>query len=250
MPNLPLDAVLAVDVGASTIKVCAVGADGELLESVRHVATPYPCEPHRLVTTVATEGASAGLSRMGVGFPGDVADGVVVEPGNLSRPGGIATEVDAALHDAWHGFDLQAALRRESEIDVRVVNDATLAALGCSRGQGRELVVTLGTGFGIALVVDGSATRIRDVGAEDFGGLGTYDEVFGEPSRARDGELWRERLIVALGRFAAEFSASTVHVGGGNARVVEPSWFDARTFGVVRHDNRASLRGAARLVYP
>jgi polyphosphate glucokinase len=217
------DAILAIDVGATTIKLSKVLPDGELLGKVDLLPTPYPCTPDRLVIVVAREIGERGCSSVGVGFPGEFLDGRVLEPGNLSRPGGITTAVDEALHDAWVGFDLQEALRRASGRDVRVVNDATLAALGCAEGAGRELVFTLGTGFGIALVVDGALVRIRDVGNEVFVGGRTYDQLLGEPSRAADPGRWHDLLRAAVSGFVEEFAATTVHLGGGNARRVDLS---------------------------
>jgi len=246
-PHVTTSPILAIDVGATSIKLCEVGPNGELLGAVQQRPTPYPCAPERLVDVVAREIRSRGCTRVGVGFPGEFHDGLVVEPGNLSRPGGFTSEVDPTLHEAWRSFDLQEWLRRESGRDVRVVNDATMAALGCSEGTGRELVFTLGTGFGIALVVDGGLVRIRDVGAEVFREGLTYDVALGEHSRARDDVRWAQLLRVAVTGFVDELAVTTVHLGGGNARWIEPEWFAGLPVRVVLHGNDASLRGAARL---
>ncbi|MFI5036202.1 MAG: ROK family protein [Acidimicrobiales bacterium] len=240
-------AILAIDIGATTIKLGEVNPDGVLIGAVERRATPYPCTPDRLVDEVAAEIRARRFARVGVGFPGDFGGGVVLEPGNLARPGGFASEVDAAIDDAWRGFNLQDELRRASGRDVRVVNDATLAALGCCEGAGRELVCTLGTGFGIALVVDGAPVRIRDVGAEVYVDGGTYDQLLGEHARAADETRWSQLLRAAAANFAEEFAVGIVHLGGGNARRVDLAWFAGRAFTVVLNDNDASLRGAARL---
>ncbi len=242
-----LSRILAIDVGATTIKLCEVRGDGVLAGPVDRQPTPYPCSPSRLVDVVAKEIRARSCSFVGVGFPGDYHDGRVLEPGNLSRPGGITTEIDAALFDAWSDFHLEDSLRRASGREVRVVNDATLAALGCCEGVGRELVITLGTGMGIALVVDAVPVRIRDVGSAPFDGLATYDQVFGEPARAADPDRWVKQLRDAVRGFVAEFDATMVHFGGGNARFVDVKWFDDSAVSVAVHDNDASLRGAARL---
>lgn len=241
------DHVFAVDVGASTIKLCRVSDEGALVGEVQRRATPYPCEPSRLVQVVCDEIAASGCTRVGVGFPGEFRDGRVVEPGNLSRPDGFTSAIDARLHDAWRGFDLEESLRLASGRDVRVVNDATLAALGCCRGEGREIVFTLGTGFGIALVIDGELTPIRDVGAEVFVDGRTYDQALGEHSRSRDEAQWRDLLARAIADFVDEFSATTVHLGGGNSRRVDLGSLSELATPVVINDNDASLRGAARL---
>ncbi|MBW4030366.1 MAG: ROK family protein [Acidobacteria bacterium] len=240
--------VLAVDIGATFIKFCPVDEDGHLLGDVTRLYTPFPCWPSTLIDVVSRVINESGLSRAGVGFPGDMADGRVIEPGNLSRAGGITTPIDPAIERAWVGVDVQAQLRSRCGARVRVVNDATLAAFGYAEGEGRELVLTLGTGLGISLVVNGEWRKIRDVGAAMYHDVGTYDEVFGEPSRAADVATWRRRLGDAIGEFVQEFDAELVHVGGGNARHVRARDLADVGCRVVFNDNDGTLRGAARLL--
>jgi len=128
-----------------------------------------------------------------------------------------------------------------------VVNDATLAAHGYAGGIGRELVFTLGTGLGISLVVDGEWQKIRDIGAAMYHDVGTYDEIFGEPSREKNMDRWRTQLADAITAFVREFAADVVHVGGGNARHVRGEDLAAIGCPVVFNDNEGTLRGAAQL---
>lgn len=246
-PTTTSDAVLAVDIGATFIKFCSVDHAGHLLDEVTRLRTPYPCLPVALTEVVATIINESGRSRAGVGFPGEMTQGRVLEPGNLSRAGGISTPIDQRIHAKWLDFDFESALRARCRAHVRVVNDATLAAHGYAQGVGRELVFTLGTGLGISLVVDGKWQKIRDVGAEAFHDEGSYDEVFGDPARARDVVTWRRHFADAVAEFIDEFRADVVHVGGGNARFARPE--DVRDVGcpVVFNDNEGTLRGAARL---
>jgi polyphosphate glucokinase len=246
-PVLVRDAILAVDIGATTTKFAAVDDEGRLVGEVRREPTPYPCSPPRLVDFVLGYVELSGCARVGVGFPGDLRDGRVVEPGNLSRPGGFTSAIDPVLHEAWQGTDLERALREASGLDVRVVNDATLAALGCCEGRGRELVFTLGTGFGIALVVDDVNVRIRDVGDEVFLDGESYDVSLGDHARSQDEDLWNDRLVVAVTNFVEEFSADIAHLGGGNSRRVDIARYEGAPWRVVVNDNVATLRGAAKL---
>ena len=241
------DAILAVDIGATTTKFAVVDDAGRLIDEVRREPTPYPCTPERLVDFVLGHIEHSGCARVGVGFPGELRDGRVVEPGNLSRPGGFTSPIDQTLHEAWQRTDLERALREASGLDVRVVNDATLAALGCCEGHGRELVFTLGTGFGIALVVDDEIVRIRDVGDEIYVDGMSYDESLGDHARSQDEALWIDRLVVAVRSFVEEFSADVAHLGGGNSRRVDVARFAGERWRVVVNDNVATLRGAAKL---
>ncbi len=239
--------VLAIDVGATTVKSCHVSMAGELLEAPRRRPTPYPCPPSRLVSVLLRRIATSPAARVGVGFPGEFADGHVVRPGNLSRPGGVATEVDPQLAREWTGFALQEHLAERSGREVRVVNDATLAALGCCAGEGVELVITLGTGVGLALQRDGRPERVRDVGAAPFREGRTYDQSLGERARAEDPARWFLMVAEALRGFVEEFGATRAHLAGGNARRVLPERLGEVGCPVEVSGNEAPLRGAARL---
>lgn len=247
MQTVAREPILAVDIGATTIKFGVVNADGHLVQEVLRVATPYPCSPRRLVDFITDQIALSGCSQVGVGFPGDLREGLVVEPGNLSRPEGFTSEIDPSLHAEWKNTNLEQAFRTASRKDVRVVNDAALAALGCSEGAGNELVFTLGTGFGIALVVSGSLVKIRDVGAELFYEGQSYDRKLGEFARSQDEVRWNGLLRRAVDSFVEEFCADTVHLGGGNSRRVDLTQFSDSSYRVVVNDNDATLKGAVRL---
>jgi len=239
--------IFAIDIGATNIKFSHVNDLGVLVRGVRRRPTPYPCSPARLVEFLDERINKSGCRRVGVGFPGEFRDGHVVQPGNLSRPGGVATEKDPELDALWRGFALQDALCEKTGREVRVVNDATMAALGCVEGEGTELVLTLGTGLGLALAIDGKLQKERDVGAEIFRDGKTYDQSIGERARSLDDQNWNPTLVDIVEGFAKEFHATTVHLAGGNARRVVPEEFDHLPFRVVINGNEAPMRGAARL---
>ena len=237
----------AVDIGATTVKVGVVDPSGDLLDAVTKLDTPRPCSPQQLVALLVAWLSTHALDFASIGFPGELADGVVVAPGNLARHGGADAVLDEEVQASWPAFHLEEAVGAALDFPVAVVNDAALAAYGCSEGTGRELMLTLGTGLGIALLVDGQAVRIRDVGAEPFHGLGTCDTVLGEAGRAHDEARWHEHLAMAVEQFGAEFAADVVHLGGGNARLVHTAEFDHAGPRVTIHTNEQSLVGAARL---
>ncbi len=248
--SIAVQQVLAIDIGATNIKFCLVDSLGERLENPHRRPTPYPCSPARLVEVLVERIAQAKCERIGVGFPGEFVDGHVVRPGNLARPGGVTTEVDPELDRQWRGVAFQDALRDATGRDVRVVNDARLAALGSIEGEGVELVLTLGTGLGLSLGVDGVIQKVRDVGAEIFEGGLTYDQTLGEIARSHDEETWSEVLVRVVDGFVNEFGAHRVYLAGGNARRVSPYLFEHAPYHVSISGNEAPLRGAAKLFYP
>ncbi|HEV3186857.1 MAG TPA: hypothetical protein VGZ04_02300, partial [Acidimicrobiales bacterium] len=103
------ETILAVDIGATTIKFGVVDTEGHLVDGVLRMATPYPCSPRRLVEFITEQIALSGCSRIGVGFPGDLRDGLVIEPGNLSRPEGFTSDIDPLLLAEWKNINLEQA---------------------------------------------------------------------------------------------------------------------------------------------
>ncbi|HEY7930861.1 MAG TPA: ROK family protein [Acidimicrobiales bacterium] len=246
-PSPLQEQIFAIDVGATNIKFCHVNEEGELLRGVRRRPTPYPCTPERLVEFLVERIIKSGCRRVGVGFPGEFRDGFVVRPGNLSRPGGVTTDVDPVIEAQWRGFALQDQLRAATTRDVRVVNDATMAALGCCGDESVEVVLTLGTGLGLALCREGRLQKVRDVGAEIFRDGQSYDQCVGERGRATGDARWNEAVLAVVTRFAEEFDATVVHLAGGNARRVTPLLFEGLRARVVIDGNEAPIHGAARL---
>lgn len=239
--------VLGVDVGATNTKFALVGPGGTLLSRIQRRRTPAPCTPERFVGMVVERARGAGAERVAVGFPGEVRGGVVVRPGNLSRVDGVASSVDEAIDAKWRGYDLEGDLVERLQCDVRVRNDAALAALGCCTFGGREIVIGLGTGLGLALCVDRSPVEVRDVGGTEFADAQTFDERLGERARELDERRWFHDVARVIERLGNEFAADVVHLTGGNARRVSIDRLGLRGMRIVIDGNEAPMHGAARL---
>lgn len=82
------------------------------------------------------------FDRVSIGLPGIVRRGVVYALPVLG---------DRRLHRFRLGDAIERRLRRP----VRIINDAEMHALGVVKRRGVELVLTLGTGLGSALFLDG-----------------------------------------------------------------------------------------------
>jgi len=207
-----------VDVGASTLKGGIVDARGQLVSDRVKLRTTWPMTPSKLVEEVARLVVRLPRAdRLALGFPGPVVDGVVVSGANLERSAGPGTERTRALRDAWRGFELQRRLSATFELDARVANDADVAALGCARGKGLELTVTLGSGLGSGLTLDGVLQPHLECSQLRWSRHESLDDVLGEHARKRDGEQrWHTRVVSSLHLLRELLSFDHLHVGGGN----------------------------------
>jgi polyphosphate glucokinase len=168
--------------------------------------------------------------RISVGFPGVVADGVVSTAPNLDGN--------------WHGVRLAAELERLSSRPVRAANDADVQGLGVIEGRGVELVITLGTGFGSGLYVDGKLVPNLELGHHPFRKDETYEEQLGAKALRKLGKAkWNNRLHLAISQLDPIFNYRVLYIGGGNAKKIKgelPS-------NVRIVDNLAGIIGGVRL---
>ncbi len=199
---------LAVDVGGSGIKAMVLDALGQPLTAKLRVQTPNPATPEAVLAEIATLAAAQGdFDRVSVGFPGVVRRGVTSHAINLGA--------------VWDGFPLAAVLAARLGRPVRVANDADVQGLGAIAGQGVELTVTLGTGFGSSLFVNGQLVPNLELGQLQFPDGSSFEQSLGQA--ALDGvgrDLWNRRLARAIAHLERLFSYDTLYLGGGNAKLV------------------------------
>ena len=86
----------------------------------------------------------------------------------------------------WHGFPLVSRLREHLDVPFVVDNDVNLAALGHAwkgdaRGFSDFVVLSLGTGIGAAVVVDGRLLKGRNSGAGEVGYMVLDRDLLGAP---------------------------------------------------------------------
>src|SRR5688572_27826496 len=229
---LPSVNTLAIDIGGSGLKATVVDAHGALLLERVRIDTPVGAPPEQIVAAlVELVRPLPPYERVAVGFPGMVRDGIVRTAPNLR-------------HDAWHGFDLATALQRELGKPVRVANDADVQGLAVVRGQGIEMVVTLGTGFGSALFHDGRLCPHLEIAHQPFRKGETYDEQLGNATRKKVGNTkWQERVLRAIENMRELVGFDHLYIGGGNAEKLD---CELPADVTIVH-NSAGLAGGARL---
>lgn len=202
---------LTIDIGGTGLKMLVLDARGRPVNERARIATPQPATPASVLRALKTLiAAQPPFDRVSAGFPGVVHDGVVKTAPNLDR--------------SWRGHDLAKALQAATGKPARVANDADVQGLGDIQGAGVELVLTLGTGLGSALFVDGRLVPNLELGHHPFKHDKTYEELVGKAALEKSGKKrWRKHVRAAIAQLDPIFNYRTIYLGGGNARLLKPS---------------------------
>lgn len=222
---------LAIDIGGSGLKAAVVDPEGKLLNERMRIETPRPATPEAIFTALAKllQGQPS-YERISVGFPGVVINGVVSTAPNLDG--------------VWRGIQLASELERLSSRPVRAANDADVQGLGVIDGHGVELVLTLGTGVGSGLYLDGKLIPNLELGHHAFRKNETYEEQLGNRALKKVGaRRWNRRLKKAIAQLGPIFNYRVLYLGGGNAKHIKGDV----PANVKIVDNLAGILGGVRL---
>ncbi|HET9959105.1 MAG TPA: ROK family protein [Polyangiaceae bacterium] len=198
---------LSVDIGGTGIKMIVLDEKGQPITDRIRWLTPQPANPKNILEVIKQMLSAVGrFDRVSVGFPGVVVGGVVQTAANLDSK-------------AWKGFDLEKALVRITQVPSRVMNDADLQGFGVIEGRGVELVLTLGTGLGSALFVDGILVPNLELGHHPFMKGKTYEQRVCDAAYHRLGKKeWSQRVGEMIDQLAPILNYDVMHLGGGNAQ--------------------------------
>ena len=154
---------IGVDLSAASVRAALVSAEGETKgrREAALEAEGAATQITRLVSELRDESADVEVAALGVGVPGlvDPQTGRVV----------ISSDLPAVVRG-----DLQAELKGATGLPVLVENDANAGAfgeytVGAGRGSRNMFYVTIGTGIGGALVLEGRLWRGASGFAGEFG---------------------------------------------------------------------------------
>ncbi len=223
---------LAVDIGGTGVKAAVLDARGRMISDRLRLLTPKHMRRKDLVALVSELAEQLPkFDRVSVGFPGVVRRGVILTAHNIGT-------------EEFHGFDLARALEKRLGKPVRVANDADVQGLAAIRGKGVEMVITLGTGFGSSIFVDGRLGPHLELAHHISHDGRTYEEELGEKAMLRDGEkVWSHRVAQAIDRLRALVNFDHLYIGGGNARRLQLDL--PKDVTIV--DNTAGILGGIRL---
>jgi polyphosphate glucokinase len=181
---------IGVDVGGSGIKTAIVDVDAGRFQGARlRVATPIPSTPEkvsasigRLVRRLAKAADLPADTPVGVGLPGVAIDGRLVTAANIDP--------------AWIDYPIAEKLSRSLKRRVDIVNDADAAGIaemrfGIGAGKaGTVIFLTLGTGVGSGVFVDGTLVPNTEFGQMEIGGK-PAERRSSSAARVRRGLSWK-----------------------------------------------------------
>lgn len=181
---------IGVDVGGSGVKAAIVDtADGRLVSERLRVPTPTPSTPDkvsatigRLVRRLAKANGLPDSVPVGVGLPGVAVGGRLLTAANIDP--------------AWVDYPVADKLAKSLKRTVSIINDADAAGIAEMRfgvGQGKPGVViflTLGTGVGSGVFVDGTLVPNTEFGQMEIRGR-PAERRSASASRVRRGLSWK-----------------------------------------------------------
>lgn len=209
--------ILGIDIGGSGIKAAPVNTQtGELLAPRQRIATPIPAKPSAVAPVVGQIAQAFDWhGPIGVGFPAVIQHGVVRSAANISKK--------------WIGENAAELFSQATGCPVWVVNDADAAGVaemtfGAGRGRsGVVLIVTIGTGLGSAIFIDGRLLPNTELGHLELDGLDA-EMTASDAARKREEMSWRKwgkRFNRYLAMLEALFTPDLFILGGGTSKAFE-----------------------------
>jgi polyphosphate glucokinase len=239
---------LGIDCGGSGIKAMALAADGTPLSDRLRTPTPYPMSPQQFIDTlVGLTGPLPKPTQVTVGMPGMIRGGVVVHTPHYVRRRGPGTEIDPELAAAWKGFQANQAVAQAFGVPALVLNDAEVHGSAVIRGAGAELVLTLGTGLGSALWVEGRLAPHLELSHITARKGRTLDDLVGEHARRELGNAkWSRRTCKLIAELGPVIHWDRVMIGGGGAKHLATQDLSTLPGSVERIPNEVGMIGGAR----
>jgi len=203
--------VVGIDIGGTGIKGAPVDlAEGKFAAERVRLLTPSPATPQAVADVVGEI-----LQQIGVDGPVGLTIPAVVRHG--------VVETAAHIDPSWIGGDAVELFSKATGRSVAVVNDADAAGIaevrfGAGRGQdGVVAVVTLGTGIGSALFIDGTLVPNSELGHLPLH-HGEAEDWAAESVREHDELSWKKyahRLQAYLELVQHVLWPELIIIGGG-----------------------------------
>jgi polyphosphate glucokinase len=209
--------VLGVDIGGSGVKAAPVDTtSGELIAERQKFETPQPSTPEAVADVVQKlVSAFSWTGPVGITFPGVVVGGVIRTAANLDH--------------SWIDVDAVKTFSAAIKLPVTVLNDADAAGVaeitfGAGKGvRGTVLLLTLGTGIGSALFIDGTLVPNTEFGHIQIRGKDAEKRASEHAREERELSwgVWADRVDEYLAHMEALLSPDLFIIGGGVSKKSE-----------------------------
>ena len=224
---------------------------GELVGERFRIPTPKPATPEAVANVVkqivdelqSRPGAPAPDSHVGIVFPAIIKDGVALSAANVDK--------------SWIGTDVDALMTETLGREVEALNDADGAGLAeAYYGAGRDktglvMVITLGTGIGSAMILNGQLVPNAELGHLEIDGHDAETKA-SAAAREREDLPWKKWAKKRLQRYFSHveflFSPSLFIIGGGVSKNSEKfvPFLELKTpVEIAKLRNNAGIVGAA-----
>ena len=236
--------ILGIDIGGTGIKGAPVDtATGELLGERFRILTPVPATPEAVSAAVAEVAAHfSWQGPIGCGFPAVIRRGTVC----------TAVHVDKG----WIGCQAQTLFGEVTGCPVTVLNDADAAGyaeMHFGVGQGRKgvvLLITLGTGIGSALFIDGQLVPNTELGHIEIRGKDAEKRAAASARENKDlsWKKWARNVDEYLQHMARYLNPDLIIIGGGVSKKHEkflPRLTVETEVVAAQQQNEAGIVGAA-----
>ena len=203
--------ILGIDIGGTGIKGAPVDTETGLLLAERYrLPTPEGAKPAPVAAVVKNIARQFNWqASIGCGFPAVIRNGVA--------------ESAANINEKWIGTNVARLFSEATGCNVFVVNDADAAGLaeitfGAGKGMnGVVMMITIGTGLGSALFIDGKLVPNTELGHIEIE-CDDAETIASDVVRKQQDlswKKWAKRLDKYLGTLESLFSPDLMILGGG-----------------------------------
>jgi len=237
--------ILGIDIGGSGIKGAIVDIESGILTSKRkRIKTPNPATPKAVAETIQKIVTHFNWKGpVGCGFPTPLQHGKCLSGGNL--------------HEDWKGVQVNELFANKTGNNYSIVNDADAAGLSeINFGAGKDvkgvvIMITLGTGIGSGLFLDGKLLPNTEFGHVLYKNGEIFEKYASDAARVRDNltkKQWAKRLQKYFKHINLLLSPDLIIVGGGASKKFDK--FEAKLnietqIVAAKSENNAGIIGAA-----
>jgi polyphosphate glucokinase len=230
--KVPAGNILSIDIGGTNLKACLLSPKGALRSEFKKTPTPKKSTPKAILEGIKELSAGfTSFEKISIGFPGYVKHGVVQTAPNLAE-------------NAWANVNLAQQVADLLGKPVRLINDADQQGLGIVAGEGLEIVFTLGTGFGTAVLYDGELLPHLELAHLPVSKKDDYDDFIGDRGFEKVGrKKWNKRLKYIIEIYKTVFNYDKLYIGGGNSNEIN---FELEK-NITLVSNKDGIKGGAKL---